>query len=100
MIIGIKTNRKRLLKVADAPVIGGIFLFITCFVPAVAATFFIQYLFPSISGDPYFGYILGVILPLWNLLLYIFDIRLSIFYIPAWLLFGAIGLLRWIFDMK
>jgi len=100
MIIGVKTNRKRILEIASVPVIGGFFLFVICFVPAVAMTFFIQYLFPSISGDPYFGYILGVLLPLWNLLLYVFDIRLRIFFIPAWLLFGVIALMRWVFDMK
>lgn len=97
MIIGIKTNRKRLLEVTEIPVIGGFFLFVLCFVPAVAATFFVQHLFPSISGDPNFGYILSVLLPLWNLLLYLLDVRLSVFYVPAWLLFGVIGLLRWIF---
>lgn len=100
MIIGIKTNHQTLLKAADVPVVGGFFLFALCFLPAVFSAFFIQYLFPAISGDPYFGYLLAVLLPLWNLLLYVFAVRLSIFYVPAWLLFGAIGLLRWFFGAR
>jgi hypothetical protein len=81
-------------ELAGIPVLGGAFLFVFMFVPAALLSFGAQKIIPGLNNDVGFTIAMLVLLPGWNLLLWLGRIKLYCFYIPAPVLFGGIALVK------
>ena len=91
LFLGAKTNVEWINDIAKTPVIGGAFLFVFMFVPAVLISFLAQFLIPGLHNDIGFTKAMLVLLPCWNLLLWLIKIRLYLFFLPSWILLGGIA---------
>lgn len=94
MIVGIKTENKQLIAIAEIPLIGGLFIFIVIFIVPVICSFLCQAFIPALDNDLGFTKALLILLPGWNLILWFSKIKLYIFFLPAWALLGGIALLK------
>ena len=94
LALGVKTKYRTINDFADVPLIGGVFLFILIFIPAVLLSFLSQKLIPGLQDDQGFTKAMLILLPLWNWLLWKKDIRLYFIFLPAWMLFGGVALLK------
>jgi hypothetical protein len=90
----VKTNHKLINDFADVPIIGGIFLFILTFIPAVLLSFLLHKLIPGLQDDQGFTKAMLILLPLWNWLLWKKHIKLYFLFLPAWMLFGGVALVK------
>ena len=73
-------------SIASVPILGHIFLFAIVFVPAVVLSFACQAVIPALHDDIGFTKAMLVLLPAWNLGLWLVKIRVFIIFIPSWIL--------------
>lgn len=92
MIITLKTPHQTLSNIFNVPLVGAFILFIIALLPVpvwiiMSAIFHFHY-----NGD---DGVIQLIVAGWNLLLaYVVNVKIGIFFIPCWVLFGAIGILK------
>lgn len=94
IILNARTDIEWINKVASIPILGDGLLFVFMFLPAVILSFIIQTIIPPLNNDIGFTKAMLVLLPGWNLLLWIFRIRLYLFLLPAWILLGGIAIVK------
>src|SRR5215217_8014072 len=94
MIVGVKTTNKKINNIVDTPFLGGLFLFVLIFVPAVLISFAVQATVPALQNNIGFTKVLIFALPAWNLLLWFLRLKLYLLFIPAWLLLGGIAVFK------
>ncbi|TDQ08324.1 hypothetical protein [Pedobacter metabolipauper] len=94
MIVGVKTEVKWINSIAEITLVGGFFIFLLIFIVPVLLSFLAQAVIPGLSDEDGFTKALMLLLPGWNLALWLFRIRLYIFFIPAWVLVGGLALIR------
>ena len=75
MIVGIKTTNKKINDIVDIPFLGGLFIFVMIFIPAVLTSFLLQALVPAFQNNKGFTKALIFALPAWNLLFWFSIIR-------------------------
>ncbi|GAB2813378.1 hypothetical protein GCM10027043_11350 [Ferruginibacter profundus] len=66
------------------------------FIPAVLLSFLSQTIIPGLNNDVGFTKAMLLLLPGWNFLLWFREIRLYLFFIPSWILFGVIAFIKFI----
>jgi hypothetical protein len=64
------------------------------FVPAVLISFLIQAIMPALNNDVGFTKAMLILLPGWNLFLWVTKIKLYLFSLPSWVLLGAIAIIK------
>jgi hypothetical protein len=94
LFLGVKTEVEWIEDIAEVPILGHIFLFILIFVPAVLLSFLAQATIPGLHDDIGFTKAMLVLLPTWNLVLWLFKIKLYCFFLPSWILFGIIAIIK------
>lgn len=94
MLLGVRTTKEWVTELADIFVIGHLFVFGLIFLPPVIASFIAYELIPGLHDDAGFTKAMFVLLPGWNLLMWLLKVRLYIFFLPAWILFGIIALIK------
>jgi hypothetical protein len=94
LILGVKTRTKWINNIAKTPIFGGIFLFVCMFIPPVILSFIAQALIQTLHDDIGFTKAMLILLPSWNLILWLAKIKLYLFYIPSWVLFGIIAIIK------
>ena len=94
LFLGIDTEIKWIDDISSVPVIGHIFLFIFAFVPAVILSFIFQTVIPYFHDDIGFTKAMLILLPIWNLGLWISQVRIFIIFIPSWIFFGIIAIIK------
>jgi hypothetical protein len=94
LLLGVKSELKWVKDVEDLPILGHFILFVLMFVPAVLLSFIAQATVPGLHDDAGFTKAMLVLLPGWNLFLWWMNIKLYCFFLPSWLLFGAIAILK------
>jgi hypothetical protein len=92
--LAVKSNIKWITETAEIPVLGSIFLFLLMFVPAVVLSFLAQAVIPTLGDEAGFTKAMFALLPGWNLLLWLYRIRLYCFFLPTFIFFGAIALVK------
>lgn len=96
LLLGVKTECNWINEIAKIPIIGGVFLFILIFIPAVLMSFLAQAIIPGLKDDIGFTKAMLFLMPAWNLFLWVTGIRLYLFFLPSWILFGVIALIKFI----
>lgn len=94
LLLGVKSEIEWIQETAKIPVLGGVFLFLFTFVPAVVLSFLAQAAIPGLHDDVGFTKAMFVLLPGWNLLLWLRRVRLYCLLLPAWVLFGIIAIVK------
>ena len=94
LFLGVKTEVEWIEDVAVVPVIGHVFLFLLIFIPAVLLSFLAQAVIPGLHNDIGFTKAMLVLLPSWNLFLWLIKIRLYCLFLPSWILFGLIAAIK------
>ena len=94
LIITVKTRIEWINDLDKIPVIGDGFLFILMFVPAVLASFLLQLIIPGLDNDSGFSTAMFILLPCWNLFLWLKQIKLNLFFIPSWIFLGALAIIK------
>jgi hypothetical protein len=96
LLLGVKTEIDWINNIAKIPILGGAFLFVGMFIPAVLLSFLAQALIPGLHDDIGFTKAMLLLLPSWNLLLWDNEIKLYFFFLPSWIFFGGIALIKFI----
>lgn len=97
MIINLKTQYKAAHDIFKIPLIGPFLFFLIALFPALLCIILGEIF--SFNYDNYEHGLIQLVIAAWNVLLsYIVKIKIGIFYIPCWLLFGVMGILM-IFDV-
>ena len=94
LILAVKTKIDWINGAAKTPVLGGIFLFLIMFIPAVLLSFLVQATIPGLHDEIGFTKAMLILLPAWNILLWFLKIRLYLFYLPSWILLGGIAIIK------
>ena len=94
LILEVKTEVEWIKDIARVPVIGGAFLFLLMFIPAVVASFILQAIIPGLQDDVGFTKSMLFLLPTWNLILWLIKIRLYCIFLPSWILFGVVAFIK------
>jgi hypothetical protein len=94
LFLGVRSETKWISDLAAVPVLGSIFLFILIFVPAVLLSFLVHAIVPGLHDDIGFTKAMLVLLPTWNLVLWRFGVKLYCIFIPSWVLFGVIAIIK------
>lgn len=94
LLLGVKTDEEWIKGIARIPILGHIFLFILVFIPAVLLSFLVQAVIPGLHDDAGFTKAMLVLLPGWNLFLWVMGIRLYCLFLPSWILFGIIAIVK------
>jgi hypothetical protein len=89
-----KIDNEWINEITDTPIFGGLFLFVLMFIPPVLVSFFLQVIVPMLNNDIGFTKAMLLLLPCWNFLLWHLKIKLYIFYIPAWIIWGLISFIK------
>lgn len=64
------------------------------FVPAVILSFIFHSIIPTLHDEVGFTKAMLLLLPLWNLILWVMKIRPFILFIPTWVIFGVIAIVK------
>ena len=96
MIVSIKTDINWMNSIANIPIVGSVFIFLIIFVIPVIGSFIGQAIIPGFQDDIGFTKILMILLPPWNILLWLTKIKLYLFFLPAWLLISGLALMKFI----
>lgn len=97
MIISLNTENLTLCKIFDIRILGPFIILLFALTP-IPLMFIANGIF-DITTNEYLERINAMIAGLWNTLLYwYFRIKISIFFIPCWILFLILGALRY-FDI-
>jgi hypothetical protein len=94
LFLGVKTEVEWIEDIAAVPILGHIFLFLLIFIPAVLLSFLAQSIIPGLHDDIGFTKAMLVLLPSWNLTLWLMRIKLYCFFLPSWILFGIIAIIK------
>ncbi|HEY6062409.1 MAG TPA: hypothetical protein VIV35_02300 [Chitinophagaceae bacterium] len=94
LFFGVDTEKDWINSTTEIPVLGHLFTFALIFIPPVIVSFIARSLIPGLHNDIGFTKSMLVLLPSWNLLIWLFKVRLFILFIPAWLLFGVIAIIK------
>src|SRR3712207_2444547 len=94
LLLGVKSEVEWIQETARIPVLGGVFLFLLTFVPAVLLSFLAQAAIPGLHDEMGFTKAMFILLPCWSLLLWLLRVRLYCFFLPSWLLFGTIAVIK------
>jgi len=94
LLLGVKTKIAWINNISKTPIMGGVFLFVFMFIPPVLLSFLMQAVIPALSDDIGFTKAMLILLPSWNLFLWLIGIRLYFFYLPSWILFGGIAIVK------
>lgn len=94
LLAGVKTNKEWIKEAAETPFLGHLFLFGLIFIPPVICSFIAQAAIPALHNDIGFTKAMLLLLPAWNLLMWLLKIRLFVFFIPSWILFGVIAIIK------
>ena len=94
LFLGVETDVEWVEDIADVPVLGHIFLFALIFIPAVLLSILLQGTIPGLHDDIGFTKLMLVLLPGWNLFLWLMSIKLYIFFLPSWILLGIIAIVK------
>lgn len=94
LLLAVKSEIVWINEVGRAPVVGGVFIFLVMFIPAVILSLLTQALIPGLNNDIGFTKAMLLLLPAWNLFLWIKNIKLYLFYLPSWMLLGGIALIK------
>ena len=93
MIINLKTENKLLMDLYEPPIIGGFLILLFALLP-VPVLFLVNWLFELVETET-IERVNALISGFWNIgLTFIYKIRIGIFFIPCWILFTIIGILR------
>jgi len=94
LFLGVVTEVEWIDDVAKVPILGHIFLFLLIFIPAVLLSFLVQATIPGLHDDIGFTKAMLVLLPSWNLVLWLIRIKLYCLFLPSWILFGIIAIVK------
>ena len=94
LLLAVKTEIEWIEDIAKIPILGHIFLFLLIFIPAVLLSFLVQATIPGLHNDIGFTKAMLVLLPGWNLFLWLVRVRLYCFFLPSWILFGIIAIIK------
>jgi hypothetical protein len=94
LLMSVKTQFDWITEIAKIPILGAAFLFVVMFVPAVLLSFLAQAIIPGLHDDIGFTKAMLLLLPGWNLLLWFSKIKLYFFFLPSWIVFGGIALIK------
>lgn len=94
LLLGVRSEIEWIQETARIPVLGGIFLFLFTFIPAVVLSFLAQSAIPVLYDDLGFTKAMLVLLPGWSLLLWFRGVKLYCFFLPSWVLFGTIAVIK------
>lgn len=94
LLLGVKTKIGWINDIAKTPILGDFFLFVVMFVPAVLLSFLAQAIIPALQDDVGFTKAMLLLLPSWNLLLWLSKIKCYLFAIPSWIILGVIALVK------
>lgn len=94
LFLGIDTEIEWINDLASIPIIGHICLFILTFIPAVLLSFACHSLIPELHDDIGFTKAMLFLLPLCNLGLWVGKIKCFIFFVPTWIFFGVIAIVK------
>lgn len=93
MVITLKTKNQTLQKIFGTPMVGAIVVFLIALAP-VPLLFILNHIF-NFTENIFIERINALITGLWNLVLFLkFEINIGVLFIPCWLLFTVIGILR------
>ena len=93
MITFLDTENERLQNLFSTPIIGGIAIFLIALLP-VPIMFLVNGIF-EIVGNELIERSNAIITGLWNMVLtFRYKIKISVFFIPCWILFIIIGVHR------
>ena len=94
LFLGVKTDINWIEETAATPILGGVFLFVFMFIPPVIVSFIAQKIVPGLNNEIGFTKAMLLLLPLWLTFAWFKKIRLYFLFIPAWILFGIISLIK------
>lgn len=92
MIVSLKTHHSFLNSIMNIPLIGAYIILILAVLPIFVAIIANE-IWPY--GLTYENAIIDIVVALYNLILsFIFKIRIAIIFIPCWLIFSVMGILK------
>lgn len=94
LFLRVETEIEWIDDISETPILGHLFVFALIFIPAVLMSFVIQGIVPGFHNDVGFTKAMIVLLPLWNLGLWLGKIKIYTFFIPSWILLGVISLVK------
>lgn len=94
LFLGIDTEEEWINETVEIPIIGHFFIFALAFIPPAVCSFITQLIIPQLNNDIGFTKAMLLLLPSWNILLWLWKIRVYIFFIPSWFLFGVIAIIK------
>jgi hypothetical protein len=93
MIISGTSQNKKLDEFLNIQIIGSIICFFICSAP-IPIIFVYNYIYPTFQEVDLEKY-LPLIVSIWNFILtYFLKVKISIFFIPCWIVFGMIFILK------
>jgi len=92
--LGVDTEVEWIDSITSVPILGRLFSFLLIFVPPVIVSFLAQAIIPGLHNDIGFTKAMLVLLPCWNLLLWLLKIKPYIFFLPSWILLGVISIVK------
>lgn len=93
MIISGTSQNKKLDEILKIPIIGAVTCFFICSAP-IPILFIFNYISPTFQETDLEKY-LPLIVSIWNIILtYFLKVKINIFFIPCWIVFGLIFILK------
>src|SRR5258705_6964265 len=83
LFLGVDTEIEWIDSIARIPILGHIFLFLFIFVPPVLTSFLAQAIIPGLHNDLGFTKAMLLLLPAWNVSLWLLKIKPYIFFLPS-----------------
>ena len=94
LFLGVETEKDWINSIEEIPVLGHLFIFALVFIPPVIGSFIAQALIPGLHSDIGFTKSMLLLLPSWNLVMWLLKVRIFIFFMPSWLLLGIIAIIK------
>jgi hypothetical protein len=94
LILAVKSKIDWINEAGETPFFGGIFVFLLMFIPAVLLSFLAQAVIPGMHDDLGFTKAMLILLPVWNLFLWVKQIKLYLFLFPSWIILGGIAIIK------
>ena len=94
VFLGVDTEVEWIDSIASVPILGHFFSFLLMFVPPVMVSFLAQAIIPGLHNEVGFTKAMLILLPGWNLLLWLLRIKPYIFFLPSWILFSVISIVK------
>ncbi len=93
-MLTIKTTNESLRSIAEVPIIKEGVIFGLIFIVPVLGSFIVQEFTPYLKDDLGFTKSMLFLLPIWNLIMWLFEIKLFAFWVPTWVLFAVISIVK------